>query len=174
MRCSVFIATSVDGFVAGPNDELGWLAAVERPGEDYGYAAFVKTVDVLVLGRRSYEVVSGFPEWPHAGKRVCVLSGSLRPRDMRDGAELFTGSPAELVPRLRAEGIRRAYVDGAAVIRSFLRAGLLDDLTLSTIPVLLGAGIRLFGDALPHVELRLEESRAFPSGLVQSRYAVCR
>jgi len=78
MQCSVYVATSVDGFVAGPNDELAWLDSVESAGEDYGYKAFMDTVDVLVMGRRSYQVVLGFPEWRYAGTRVCVLSKSLQ------------------------------------------------------------------------------------------------
>lgn len=171
MRCSVYIATSVDGFVAGPSDELGWLESVESPGEDYGYEAFMSTVDVLVMGRRTYEVVLGFPEWRYEGTRVCVLSRSLDERTMRKGTELFAGSPTDLVAKLRSEGVKRAYVDGAAVIRSFLAADLVDDLTLSTIPIILGRGIRLFGDDLPELGLALEESRAFPKGLVRSRYA---
>jgi dihydrofolate reductase len=171
-RCSVYIATSVDGFVAGPNDELEWLASVESPGEDYGYKAFMDTVDVLVMGRRTYQVVLDFPEWRYDGTRVCVLSKSLQQSDMRHGAELFAGSPTELVAQLRAEGVKRAYVDGAAVIRSFLAAGLIDDLTLSTIPIVLGRGIRLFSDDLAERPLVLEESKSFPKGLVQSRYRV--
>lgn len=170
MRCSVFIATSVDGFVAGPNDELDWLASVERPGEDYGYKAFIDTVDVLVMGRRSYEVVLGFGEWRYVGTRVIVLSKSLRPSDMKHGAELFAGSISELVAMLDSQNARRAYVDGAAVIQSFLEAGLVNDLTISVIPVILGRGIRLFGDALTQRALVLEGSEAFPSGLVQTRY----
>jgi len=172
MQCSVYIATSVDGLVAGPNDELAWLESVASAGEDYGYKAFMDTVDVLVMGRRSYQVVLGFPEWRYAGTRVCVLSKSLQQCDMRHGAELFAGSPSELVAQLHADGTKRAYVDGAAVIRSFLAAGLIDDLTLSTIPIVLGRGIRLFGDDLPERPLVLEESRSFPKGLVQSRYRI--
>jgi dihydrofolate reductase len=172
MRCSVYIATSVDGFVAGPNDELDWLSSVERPGEDYGYKAFMDTIEVLVMGRRTYEVVLGFPEWRYEGTRVRVLSKSLKESDMRSGAELFAGSPTELVAELRVQGVKRAYIDGAAVIRSFLEARLVDDLTISVIPVVLGRGIRLFGDALPRHDLVLEESLSFPSGLVQSRYRV--
>ena len=173
MRCSVFIATSVDGFVAGPNDELDWLASVERPGEDYGYEAFKGTIDVLVMGRRTYEVVLGFPEWRYEGTPVLVLSKSLKDSDMRHGAERFVGSPTELVAELRARGVKRAYIDGAAVIRSFLDARLVDDLTISVIPVILGRGIRLFGDeALLKHDLVVEESRAFPSGLVQTVYQV--
>lgn len=174
MRCSVFIASSVDGFVAGPNDELEWLATVERPNEDYGYKAFMDSVDVLVMGRRSYEVVLGFGEWRYAETRVVVLSKTLSASDMKHGAEVFAGSPSELVASLRQQGMKRAYVDGAAVIRSFLEARLVDDLTISVVPVILGSGIRLFGDALPQHDLALEGSEAFPSGLVQTRYRVAR
>ena len=172
MRCSVYIATSVDGFVAGPSDELDWLAAVERPGEDYGYKSFMETIDVLVMGRRSYEMAAAFPEWGFEGKRVQVLSRSLKEIDMLHGAELFGGSPSELVAELRGQGMKRAYVDGAAVIRSFLEARLVDDLTLSVIPIILGRGIRLFGDTVPRLDLSLEENRFFTSGLVQSRYRI--
>ncbi|MBS2017096.1 MAG: dihydrofolate reductase [Deltaproteobacteria bacterium] len=174
MQCSVFIATSVDGFVAGVGDDLGWLRVVERPGEDYGYEAFMGTVDVLVMGRRTYEVALGFPSWPYAGKRVVVMSRALGAGDVRHGVEVFGGSPGELVASLRAQGLERAYVDGAALIRSFLEAGLIDDLTLSVVPVVLGGGIRLFGDAGSRRDLVLEESRAFPSGLVRSRYRLAR
>jgi dihydrofolate reductase len=124
------------------------------------------------MGRRTYEVVLGFPEWRYEGTRLVVLSKSLKASDMRHGAEVFAGSPTELVAELRAQGAKRAYVDGAAVIRSFLEAKLVDDLTISTIPVILGRGIRLFGDDLPPHDLVLEENLSFPSGLVQSRYRV--
>lgn len=172
MRCSVYIATSVDGFIAGPNDELDWLASVERPGEDYGYKAFFDTVDVLVMGRRTYEVVVAFPEWRYGDKTVRVLSRSLKQEDMKHGAEVFAGSPVALVASLRAEGKQRVYVDGGAVIRSFLEERMIDDLTLSTIPIVLGGGVQLFDGTLPRQDLVLEDHRAFPSGLVQSRYAV--
>lgn len=128
----------------------------------------------MVMGRRTYEACLRFPEWPYAGqrKRVIVLSRSLR--EARHADETFAGTPAELVTRLAAEGVRRVYVDGGAVIRSFLEAGLVDDLTLSVIPVLLGEGAPLFGRATSGHALELLESRAFSSGLVQSRYRVVR
>lgn len=170
MQCSVYIAVSVDGFIAGKDDDLAWLKRVEVAGEDYGYKAFSDTVDVMVMGRRTYEVCPRFPEWPYAGqrKRVIVLSRSLR--EVRHADEVFAGTPAELVKRLASEGVKRAYVDGGAVIRSFLAEGLVDDLTLSVIPVLLGEGIPLFGAPAKEHGLELVESRSFSSGLVQSRY----
>lgn len=168
MQCSVFIAISVDGLIARPDHGLDWLARVERPGEDYGYAAFAASVDTLVVGRRTYDVVAGFDDWPYAGKRVIVLT--RRPLPARHGEEAFAGPVAALVDQLASGGARRVYVDGGQVIQQFLAAGLLDDLTLSVIPVVLGAGIRLFGDAGPERGLVLDGVQAFPSGLVQLRY----
>ncbi len=166
LRCSVYIATSLDGYIARRDGRLDWLAAVQQPGEDYGYARFAETVDVVVLGRGTYDTVQGFDAWPYSGKRVIVLTH--RPADPRHGEELFGGDPAELVARLAADGHRRAYVDGGRVIQQFLAAGLLDDLTISIIPVVLGGGIPLFEGS--ERALALDGVEAFPSGLVQLRY----
>lgn len=168
MQCSVFIAVSVDGFIARPDHGLDWLTRVERPGEDYGYAAFADSVDTLVLGRHTHDVVTAFPEWPYAGKRVIVLT--RRPLQARHGEETFAGPVEALVDRLATGGARRVYLDGGQVIQQALAAGVLDDLTLSVIPVVLGAGIRLFGDAGPERGLTLTGVVPFPSGLVQLRY----
>ena len=170
MRCSVYMAMSVDGFVARPDDRLDWLESVQVAGEDYGYKSFIDTVDVLVMGRRTYEVALGFPQWPYAGRRVIVLSRSRCAA--RHGAEVTAETPSALVERLASNGATHVYVDGGALIRSFLRAGLIDDLTLSVVPIILGQGIRLFGDDLPTIPLVVDESRAFPTGLVQTRYRI--
>lgn len=169
LRCSVYIAVSADGFIARKNDALDWLDRVQIPGEDYGYASFMRTIDVLVMGRRTYEVALGFPSWPYEGKRIVVLTSTPN-RESRHGEEFFSGDVRDLVKRY--EG--RAYIDGGEVIRSFLKAHLVDDLTLSVVPILLGSGIPLFGPGLPETSLELEESRSFTSGLVQSRYRVTR
>jgi dihydrofolate reductase len=166
--CSVFIASSLDGFIARPDGGLDWLDAVQSPGEDYGFGEFLASVDTLVVGRRTWEVVLGFGEWPYAGKRVVVLTG--RPTEPRHGETFLAGAPAEIVERLGREGARRLYVDGGATIARFLEAGLVDDLTVSVVPVLLGDGIRLFPGRPPETRLVLEESRTFPSGLVRLRY----
>jgi dihydrofolate reductase len=163
----VFIAASVDGFIARADGSIDWLDAVQRPGEDYGFARFYETVDALVMGRRTYETALGFPAWPYAGKRCVVLAHAARPA--RHGEEFAAGDVRAVVDRLGADGVRRVYVDGGDVISQLLAAGLIDDLTLSIVPVLLGAGARLFG-AMPERTLVLEESRAYPSGLVQLRY----
>jgi dihydrofolate reductase len=170
-QCAVFIAASLDGFIARADGGLDWLSIVERAGEDYGYRAFFDGVDALVMGRRTYDTVVGFDDWPYAGKRCIVLAHA--PPPPRYDEEFASGAPGALLDRLGAEGIRRIYVDGGAVIRQFLAADLIDELTLSVIPVLLGDGIRLFGaDAAgsPKRGLRLLGARPFDSGLVQLRY----
>jgi dihydrofolate reductase len=164
----VYIATSLDGFIARPDGGLDWLTAVERPGEDYGYRAFFDAVDALVLGRRTYDAVLGFAAWPYAGKRCVVLTHDAPAP--RHGERFFAGDPAALLDELGRDGARRVYLDGGVVIRACLAAGLVDELTLSIVPVLLGAGVPLFGGVPGRLEL--EASRAFPSGLVQARYRV--
>lgn len=166
--CSAFIASSVDGYIAREDGGLDWLDAVQAEGEDYGFGEFFAAVDVLVLGRRTYDTVLGFDAWPYAGKRCIVLTH--RPASARHGEEFSAEDPAALVARLGREGARRLYVDGGAVIRQFLAAGLIDDLTLSLIPVLLGRGIRLFTDSAPTTRLLVERVRSWPSGLVQLTY----
>ena len=167
-RCSVFIATSLDGFIARRDGAIDWLSIVERPGEDYGYARFFAAVDALIIGRRTYDTARGFVSWPYGGKRCVVLTHA--PPEAVHGETFHAGPPAPLLARLHADGVRRAYVDGGAVIRQFLRENLIDDITLSIVPVLLGDGIPLFDDAVPTRALRLVESRGFPSGLVQVSY----
>ncbi len=169
-RCSVFIATSLDGFIARPDGAIDWLSVAERPGEDYGYAAFFETVDALVIGRKTYETVLRFETWPYAGKR-CIVLTHAHPKSQH-GEEFFDGLPGVLIERLAREGVRRVYVDGGNVIQQFLAAGLVTDITLSVVPVLLGGGIRLFGPTGGDVRLDLVRSRSFESGLVQNEYWV--
>ena len=167
-RCSVYIAVSLDGYIARKDDSLDWLERVQVEGEDYGYKEFMASVDALVIGRRTYDKVREFDRWPYDGKRCVVLTH--RPIDAGHGEERFDEEPAELLPRLAAEGVRRVYLDGGNAIRAFLARDLVDDLTLSFIPVLLGDGIPLFGPGGVERALALEESRSFPTGLVQVRY----
>lgn len=167
----MFIAVSLDGFVAGADDSLDFLSRFEKSGEDYGFAAFFASVDAMVVGRRTYDVVRGFETWPYGDKRIVVLTH--RAAEPRHGETFFTGEPGALVDSLAREGVRRVYVDGPKVIRQFLAAGLIDDLTLSVIPVVLGGGIPLFGEgAGPERWLALEGTQSWPSGLVQLRYRV--
>jgi dihydrofolate reductase len=169
-RCSVFIATSLDGFIARKDGGIDWLSIVEAPGEDYGYARFFGDVDALILGRRTYDTVLGFGAWPYGDKRCVVLTHGAR--ESRHGERFHAGAPGPLLDDLAAAGVRRVYVDGGDVIRLFLREGLIDDITLSVIPILLGDGIPLFDASVPTRRLRLAGSQSFPTGLVQLRYDV--
>jgi dihydrofolate reductase len=166
--CFVFIATSVDGFIARRDGGIDWLKRVERPGEDYGYQKFFDSVDALVVGRGTYDVVRAFDPWPYAGKR-CVVMTHQRFVPKAD-EEFFAGTPGEVLAKLGAEGVKRIYVDGGAVISQFLAAGLIERLTISQIPILLGDGLPLFKQPGEHA-LTLVESRSFPSGLVQSTWS---
>src|SRR6185369_16316762 len=139
-RFSVFIAASVDGYIARADGAIDFLQIVHPLDESHGYDAFFASIDTIVVGRGTYDTVLGFEEWPYVGKRVIVLT--RRPIELRHGAEVFAGAVTDLLPRLA--GSTRVYVDGADVIRQFFAADLIDDVVLSVIPIVLGGGIRLF------------------------------
>jgi dihydrofolate reductase len=166
--CSAFLAASVDGFIAGPRGELEWLRAVETPGEDYGFAAFLDSVDALLVGRSTWKAARSFEPWPYAGKRVAVLAHA--PREARHGETFHAGDPGAVLDALGAEGIRHVYADGGSVVSQLLAADRLDGLTPSVVPVVLGDGVRLFQGPLPARALSLASARPFPSGLVQLVY----
>ncbi len=170
MIASVFIGTSLDGFIARPNGAFDFLP---EDGEPHGYDEFMASVDTLVIGRKTFETVLAFPSWPYGDKRVVVLSS--RPLDVsaaKGAVEHMAGPPAEIVARLDASSTRHAYIDGGITIQGFLRAGLIQRLIITRVPVLIGEGIPLFG-ALPRdMRLRHVATRHYPSGLVQSEYQV--
>ena len=169
MIASVFVGTSVDGFIARANGDFDFLPAEPEP---HGYDEFIASVDTIVIGRNTFEIVLKFDGWPYGDKRVVVLSS--RPIDLsvvKGGVvEQMAGEPAEIVARLEATGSHHLYVDGGITVQRFLRAGLIQRLIVTRVPVLIGEGIPLFG-TLPH-DVRLEHisTRAFPSGLVQTEY----
>jgi dihydrofolate reductase len=163
-RVSVFIAASIDGYIARDDGSIDFLDCVAWPGEDYGYANFFAQVDTLVVGRNTWEAVRGFPEWPWSGKRVVVLTHRVLPA--QHGEETHAGDLRPLLRALQAQGVRRIYLDGGIAIRQGLREGVVDDMTVSTIPLLLGSGRALFGDT-PLSSWDLDGIRHFPSGLVQ-------
>jgi dihydrofolate reductase len=171
VKASVFIGTSVDGFIARPNGELDFLPP--GGGEPHGYQEFMATVDALVIGRKTFETVLAFETWPYGQKPVFVLSTrTLAPAPLGAVVEHMSGEPAEIVSRLDARGIRHIYVDGGVTIQRFLQAGLIQRLIITRVPVLIGDGVPLFG-RLPHdVKLQHIATRHYPSGLVQSEYQV--
>ncbi|HEV8550960.1 MAG TPA: GNAT family N-acetyltransferase [Polyangiaceae bacterium] len=159
---------SLDGFIARPDGGIEWLKSVSRTGEDYGYRRFFGSVDTLIIGRKTYELVLGFDAWPYEGKRVVVVTHE--PSPPQHGEHFYNGPPEGLVRRLEHEGLQHAYIDGGGVIQQFIAARLVSRATISVIPVLLGDGIRLFGNAGRDVPLALRRSQSFESGLVQLEY----
>lgn len=167
----MFVGTSLDGFIARPNGDLDWLP--HGTGEDLGYDAFMATVDALVMGRNTYDKVLTFGKWPYGERPVFVLtSRPLAPTPPGAKVEGMSGAPDEILSQLAARGIRHVYVDGGITIQRFLQAGLIQHLTITRIPVLLGTGIPLFGPTPRDIPLRHVATRQFPSGVVQSEYEV--
>lgn len=176
IKCSVFIATSLDGFIARKNGDLDWLPGSdgETGGEDYGFKGFFMSIDTLVMGRNTYELALKFKEWPYHGKHVVVLSSSFPriPKYLADGVEGSSASPEELMYRLATSGSAHVYVDGGKTIQSFLRANLIQEMTITRIPVLIGEGISLFGPLASDIKLQHLSTRTFENGFVQSKYKV--
>jgi len=169
MKASVFIGTSLDGFIARANGDLDWLPP--SGGEPHGYEEFMATVDALVIGRNTYEVVLAFDEWPYGAKPVFVLSTQpLAPAPSGAVVERLSGEPSDITGQLAARGIGHIYVDGGITVQRFLRAGLIQRLIITRVSVLIGDGIPLFGALPGDVRLRHIATRSFPSGLVQSEY----
>ena len=177
VKCSVFIATSMDGFIARQDGGLDWLPGSDgessETDEDHGYSEFFASIDALVMGRHTYEMVCSFGEWPYT-KEVIVMSRAY-PRELvelREGVKGTSLSPQELLARLAENGIRHVYVDGGRTIQGFLAAGLIQEMTITRIPVLIGEGIPLFGPLDDDIQLQHLGTKAYANGLVQSRYAV--
>ena len=170
MKASVFVGTSLDGFIARANGGLDWLP---EDCEPHGYEEFIASVDALVIGRNTYEIVLAFDTWPYGEKPVFVLSTRpLAPAPPDAVVEHMSGEPAEIWAQLAARGLQHIYVDGGITIQRFLRSGLIQRLIVTRVPVLIGQGIPLFG-ALPHdVILRHVATRQYAGGLVQSEYVV--
>jgi len=179
LRCSVFIAASLDGYIARSDGSIDWLEAANATvpqGEDCGYAAFMSSVDVLVMGRGTFETVLSFPAWPYGDKPAWVVSRTLTslPATLPPQVRLMNDAPCEIVSIAGQCGYQRLYVDGGQLIQAFLRDGLITDLTVTTIPVLLGAGRSLFGTLSRDVTLKLVASKSYPFGFVQSTYQVAK
>ena len=174
MQVSVYIATSLDGFIARSDDGLDWLPPAAADGEDYGYQAFIDTVDVIVMGRRTFEKALTFDPWPYSDRRVVVLSArhSHAPGHLAGTVQMWSGEPAEIVDRLSRGGAKHVYLDGGKTIQRFLGAGFVHRLIVTRVPVLVGGGIPLFGPLHRDIVLRHVATRQFPSGLVQSEYVV--
>ncbi|MGA9720584.1 MAG: dihydrofolate reductase family protein [Acidobacteriaceae bacterium] len=172
MTASVFVGTSLDGFIARPNGDFDFLPT--DGGEAHGYDEFIASVDAIVMGRNTFETILTLGAWPYGAKRVIVLSS--RPLELSGVSggvvEQMAGPPHQIVSQLAAAGAQHLYIDGGITIQQFLRAGLIQRLIITRVPVLIGEGIPLFG-SLPHdIRLRHIATRHYPSGLVSSEYQV--
>jgi dihydrofolate reductase len=172
MKLSVFCGVSVDGFLARPNHALDFLDAGGQ--EPHGFEEFYGSVDVVVIGGKTFEVVLGFGQWAYGKKQVVVLSS--RPLDfspVKDAVvSQMAGEPAEIAKKLKARGFKHAYIDGGLTIQRFLAAGVIDRLVITRVPVLIGEGIPLFGPVPHDIGLRHVATRSYNGGLVQSEYEI--
>jgi dihydrofolate reductase len=171
-KLSLFIATSLDGYIAKPNDDLSFLKLVEKEGEDYGYTEFTNTIDTLIIGRKTYDYVLkeiGASHYDNGQRDVYVITRNERPQVGR--TSFYTGNLAKLVERLKSEEGKNIYCDGGAeVINELLKHDLVDEFIISIIPVLLGEGIRLFKDGRPEQTLEFITVKTFETGLTQLHY----
>jgi len=174
IKLSVFIAVSLDGHIARLNGKLDFLEtnSDRAKGEDYGYQSFIGSVDCIVMGRNTFEKVVSFPTWPYHNKRVIVLSRTWDqiPDQFVDLAELYSGKVELLTVELQNQGVRHVYVDGGITIQSFLQQNLLSEMTITTVPIILGKGISLFGMMRDEIKLKLDYIKSFDSDFVQTRY----
>jgi dihydrofolate reductase len=172
IKVSVYIATSLDGFIARENGDIDWLGAGQG-SEDYGYAEFMSTVDHVVMGRNTYEKVLSFGGW-HYEKKVIVLTSRemIIPSELTDKVETLHLSPSALLDELERRGARHIYLDGGVTIQRFLQESLVDEMTITTIPILIGEGLPLFGTLDRDVKLELIKSQSFMNGFVQNKYRI--
>ncbi|KAA3657919.1 MAG: dihydrofolate reductase [Calditrichaeota bacterium] len=180
MKISVYIATSLDGFIARENGDLDWLPDADgesqQTAEDYGYRHFIETIDMLVMGRNTFEKVLSFGQWPYGERRCVVLTSrdSMIPEKMAAHILVRNAQPDELIKELDEMGVQHIWLDGGKTIQQFLCEGFVDEMIITRVPVLIGAGIPLFGHIMDDINLRHIETVSFKSGFVQSRYAVAR
>ncbi len=177
LKSSVFIATSLDGFIAREDGGLDWLEAANATvpkNEDCGYREFMESIDILIMGRKSYEKVLSFDNWPYGNKPVIVLSRNKIkiPIEQNETVSQSSESPKKLHSRLLKGGAKRLYIDGGTTIQRFLAEGLIDDLTITIIPIILGGGIPLFFGNLKDITLKCIKTKRFDFGFVQLTYEV--
>lgn len=171
-KLSLFIATSLDGYIAKPNDDLSFLRIVEQEGEDYGYSEFTANIDTIILGRKTYDYVLkeiGSSHYDNGQRDVYVITRTERPKVGR--TTFYTGNLTDLVQQLKSQEGKNIYCDGGAeIINELLQHDLIDEFTISIIPILLGNGTRLFKDGRPEHALELVSTKQFDTGLTQLHY----
>jgi dihydrofolate reductase len=166
----LYIAMSLDGYIATENNELDWLSIVEIPNEDYGYEKFVDGVDTVIMGRKTYDKVLSFGvDFPHKGRKCYVISRSRTGFD--ENVEYYSGNLKTLIEKLKNSEGSNIFIDGGAeIVNELLKVDIIDEFIISIIPIFLGNGIRLFKDGRPSLRLKLKSTKEFTSGLVQLWY----
>ncbi len=168
----IFIATSIDGFIATKNGGIDWLNDIPNPtNSDFGYSDFMEKIDALVMGRNTFEKVQSFGEWPYS-KKVFVLSRSLKtiPEKLKNKVEIISGDLKSIVSKLNAKGYKNLYIDGGKVIQGFLAENLINEMVITKVPILLGDGIPLFTTLSNPIKFSKVEVKEYNNYLVQTRY----
>jgi dihydrofolate reductase len=166
----LFIAASLDGYIATPDEDLSFLSIVQQEGEDYGYSEFIEHIDTVIMGRKTYDwITKEMNEFPHSDKDTYIITRTPRPENGK--IRFFTGDLSDLVHRLKLDSGKNIFIDGGSeIIDVLLKDNLIDELIISIIPILLGDGIRLFKDGRPELRLKLMHSECYGTGLVQLHY----
>lgn len=183
MKCSVYIATSADGYIAAADGSVDWLHTagnkdVDMGSEDMGFKAFMDSVDCMIMGRKCMEMISSMnlsPEqWVYGDMRIIVLSNTVKeaPENLREKIEMYSGDINELIQNLERSGLKHAYIDGGSTITTFINLKLINEMIITKIPVLLGDGIPLFGKIDKIVKLEKAEAKAYQNGFIQIKYSV--
>lgn len=184
MKCSVFIATSADGFIAKKDGSVDWLHTAGKPNvdlgdqADMGMNAYMASVDCMIMGRKCMEMISSMnltpAQWPYGNIPIYALSNTLKdaPNNVKDQIEMYAGDINQLLNNLESKGFKHAYIDGGATIQSFINLQLINEIIITRAPVLLGEGIPLFGKTLHDIQLCDAQAMAFPNDFIQVKYTV--
>lgn len=176
VACIAFVGTSLDGFIAKPDGNIDWLndPKYDIPGEDFGFKEHFQNIDAMVMGRKTYELLLTFDEWYYEDKHIYVLStGNPKiPDHLANQVSTVSGDLNAILRDIENNGHHHLYIDGGKTIQSFLRENLLDEITVTRLPILLGSGITLFGELPKDVHLEHLDTRIYENGLVKSKYAV--
>ena len=183
MKCSVYIATSTDGYIATPDGGVDWLhtagnSEADMGSEDMGFRAFMDSVDCMIMGRKCMETISSMnltPEqWPYGDVHIVVLSNTVAepPQNLRGKVEMYSGDIQNLILQLESSGFKHAYIDGGSTITSFINLKLIDEMIITKVPILLGEGIPLFGKINQSIKLENAKAVVFPNDFIQVKYNV--
>ena len=183
MKCSVYIATSADGYIATPDGGVDWLHTAgnleaDMGSEDMGFQSFMDSVDCMIMGRKCMEMISSMnltpKQWVYGDMRIVVLSNTVKepPENLRGKVEMYSGDIQDLIVKLESSGFKHAYIDGGSTITSFINLKLINEMTITKAPVLLGEGIPLFGKINKSVKLENAKASAFPNDFIQIKYSV--